>query len=250
MPYRVTTSAVIYAFDYENLFYIPLFPFKNGYIDDYKKISALPYNDFFWKNYSDYRLSDQQQLNERFFSDTATITNIHLFAQHREFSLGLFENSFLQWSTERILFKESPPLPSDKRIGELDFPADQYNLSVKIYMDIDTDADSTHFLTAAILDPMESFYLLPMDNTTHCFINIWFDLVEIERRKFELALELSDKSDATAQKIYDELLLRIDTLKEQYSKEVKRGSRKEQLLKWNTIVFKNLGIDNAAFFHL
>lgn len=250
MRYRVETSAVIYAFDYGHAFSIPRFPFKDGYIDDYKKISALPYNDFFWKNYNDYRLSDQQHLNERFFNDSATITNVHLFAQHRIFSLGLFENSFLQWSTERILFKETPPLPSDKRIGELDFPADQYNLSVKVFMDIDTDADATHFLTATILDPMESFYLLPMDNTTHCFINIWFDLVEIERRKFELAIERSDKSEATVQKMYDELLSRIETLKQQYLKEVERGIRKEQLLKWNNIVCKNLGIDNVAFFHL
>jgi len=250
MPYCVATSAVIYAFDYEKLFSIPHFPFKDDHIDDYKKISALPYNDFFWRNYSDYRLSDEQHLNEKFFSDTTTITNVHLFSQQRVFSLGLFENSFLQWSAKRILFKENTPVPSDKRIGELDFPADQYNLSIKIFMDINPDQDSTHILTATILDPMESFYLLPMDNTTHCFINIWFDLVEAERRRFEKELELSDKTGATVQKMYDSLLLRIETMKQQFMKETERGTRLEELKKWNGVVFRDLGIDNMAFFHL
>ncbi|MFH1118177.1 MAG: carboxypeptidase-like regulatory domain-containing protein [Bacteroidota bacterium] len=250
MPYRVTTSAVIYAFEYEDLFFIPRFPFTDDHIDDYKKISALPYNDFFWKNYSDYRLSDHLQLNEKFFSDRETITNINLFTQHRVFSLGLFENSFLNWSAKRILLKENTPVPSDKRIGDLDFPADQYNLSVKIFMDINTDSDSTHILTATILDPMESFYLLPMDNITHCFINIWFDLVEAERRRFEKELELSDKNGATVQGMYDALLLRIKTLKQQYMKETERGTRLEELKKWNRVVYKYLGIDNMEFFHL
>lgn len=250
MPYCVSTSAVIYAFDYEKLFSIPHFPFKDDHIDDYKKISALPYNDFFWRNYSDYRLSDEQQLNENFFSDTATITNVHLFTQQRVFSLGLFENSFLQWSEKRILFKENTPVPSDKRIGELDFPADQYNLSIKIFMDINSDQDSTHILTATILDPMESFYLLPMDNITHCFINIWFDLVEAERRRFDRELELSDKSGVTVQKMYDALKIRIETMKQHYMKETERGTRLEELRKWNRKVFTDLGIDNMAFFHL
>ncbi|MBK6965500.1 MAG: hypothetical protein IPH20_16625 [Bacteroidales bacterium] len=249
-PYRVATSAVIYAFDYGNLFTIPRFPFKDEHIDDYKKISALPYNDFFWKSYNDYQLIDHKQLNEKFYSDTSAITSRKLFAQHRLFGLGMFENSFLQWSTERILFKENAPVPSDKRIGDLDFPADQYNLSVKIFMDINTNADSTDILTAAILDPMESFFLLPMDNTTHCFINIWFDLVEVERRKFEKALELSDKTGATVQKMYDELLIKLETIKLLYFKEAERGTRSEELLKWNDIVYRNLGIDNAAFFYL
>lgn len=249
-PYRVATSAVIYAFDYSKLFTIPRFPFKDEHIDDYKKISALPYNDFFWKSYNDYQLIDHKQLNERFYSDTTAITSRRLFAQHRLFGLGMFENSFLQWSTERILFKESTPVPSDKRIGDLDFPADQYNLSVKVFMDINTNADSTDILTATILDPMESFFLLPMDNNTHCFINIWFDLVEVERRKFQQALQLSDKTGATAQKMYDELLIRLKTIKLLYFKEVERGTRSAELLKWNDIVYRNLGIDNAAFFYL
>lgn len=248
--FRVATSAVIYAFDYDQLFTIPRFPFKDEKIDDYKKISALPYNAFFWRYYNDYRLSDRKNLNEQFFSDTATITNMKLFAQHQLFSLGYFENAFIPWSPERILFKENVPVPGNKRIGELNFPADQYNLAVKIFMDINANADSTNILTATILDPMESFYLFPPDNVAHCFINIYFDLVEIERRKFEQALEISDKTNATAQKMYDELLVRIEALKQQYMKEVERGSRKEQLLKWNNIVIKNLGIDNVAFFHL
>ncbi|MHC1777132.1 MAG: carboxypeptidase-like regulatory domain-containing protein [Lentimicrobium sp.] len=250
IPYRVATSAVIYAFDYGNLFTIPRFPFKDEHIDDYKKISALPYNDFFWKSYNDYQLIDHKQLNERFYSDTSAITSRKLFAQHMLFGLGMFENSFLQWSTERILFKENTPVPSDKRIGDLNFPADQYNLSVKIFMDINANADTNDILTATILDPMESFFLLPMDNTTHCFINIWFDMVEAERRKFEHALGLSDKTGATVQKMYDDLLIRLETIKQLYFRETERGTRSEELLKWNNIVVRNLGIDNAAFFYL
>lgn len=250
IPYRVETSAVIYAFDYGNLFIIPRFPFKDDHIDDYKKISALPYNDFFWKSHSTYRLSDQQQQNEKFFNDTGTITNRNLFAQHRLFSLGMFENSFLQWSEERILFKEDMAGAKNHSSDLKAFKADLFNLSVKIFMDVNSADSSANVLTATILDPTESFYYLPLDNTTHCFINIYFDLFEIERRKFEQMLELSDKTVATAQKMYDTLLVRLETIKLQYLKEVERGTRREELMKWNNTIYNSLGIDNAAFFHL
>lgn len=249
-PYRVATSAVIYAFDYSNLFTIPRFPFKDEHIDDYKKISALPYNDYFWESYNTYRLSDHQHLNERFFNDTSTISNRNLFAQHRLLSLGMFENSFLQWSEERILFKEDMAGAKNYSSDLKAFKADLFNLSVKIFMDINAGDSSVNVLTAAILDPTESFYYLPLDNTTHCFINIYFDLFEIERRKFEGALELSDKTVATTQKMYDELLIRLATLKQEYLREVERGTNREALERWNDVVLKSLGIDNLGFFHL
>src|SRR5688572_1950764 len=52
--YTVLTKAVLYAYDYENAFNLPFFNFKDYNVGDYRKINAMPYNDFFWTYNDEY----------------------------------------------------------------------------------------------------------------------------------------------------------------------------------------------------
>jgi hypothetical protein len=245
--YSITTNAILYAYDFDNLFTIPKFEFANENMRDYNKINAMPYNNFFWEKNDELRLNDDKNQNQQFFSENEANSNRTLFAGNASTKTSIFECPFIPWSYKRILLREFVA-DSLKNLAQSYLKSDQYNLSVKIFMDINSYADSTNILTATIFDPWDSYYHLSMDNSTICFINIYFDLYEIERRKFVKDLEISDKSNETVQKLYGDLLLRVEKQKDQYLKEVERGTKPEEMVKWNKYVVKNLNIDNMKLF--
>lgn len=85
---------------------------------------------------------------------------------------------------------------------------------------------------------------------SQAFINIYFDLMEIERRKIEEEL-LEYKNDvAKIQLKFIELKSRTENLSERYFREVQRGTNRENLVKWNNVVLNELNIDNMVFFDI
>ena len=116
-------------------------------------------------------------------------------------------------------------------------------------MDVNSYNDSTHVLTATILDPYESFYYLPIDSATQCFINMYFDLYEIERMKLQKELEGIKNKNEVVQKIYSEMLIKLKDTKQKYLNEVELGTDEHNMRKWNKYIIDNLGIDNLAIFH-
>ncbi|MBL0052424.1 MAG: hypothetical protein IPP29_13395 [Bacteroidetes bacterium] len=66
---------------------------------------------------------------------------------------------------------------------------DMYDLNVKLFVDVNTIADTVNIMTAAVFDPYKSYYKFPVTNASLCFINIYFDLVEIERRELDVELQ-------------------------------------------------------------
>jgi len=245
--YSVSTNAILYAYDFENLFIIPKFEFADENIRDYNKINAMPYNRFFWEKNDELKLNDDKNQNQQFFSENEVSSNRTLFVGNTSTKVSIFESPFIIWSDKRILLREYIS-DSLKSLEQSNLKSDQYNLSVKIFMDINSYADSTNILTATIFDPWDSFYHLAMDNATICFLNIFFDLYEIERLKFVKELEISDKSNDSVRKLYGDLLLRLEKQKKQYLKEVERGTKQEEMVKWNKYVVKNLKVDNLKIF--
>lgn len=247
--YLIKTNALLYAYDYNETFFIPKFEFDKK-ASDYRKIFSIPSNDFFWKYNDEYRLNDHQNSNLAFFSDPASMTNTN-YASKKDTPLkkGFFQEPYIRWSTNRIIFKESIPdsLLDPTKVGLTDR---NYNLSVKVFLDMNSYQDSTNILTCTIFDPYESYYLLPIDTVTHCFINIYFDLVEIERRKLELTLKNKVLTREELNEKYDEFIRACDLMKENYFKSVDHGRNKTQLIKWNTLVKSELHIDNVEIFGL
>lgn len=249
--FRVLTHAVLYAYELFNDFSLPIFNFSSELIGDYRKINAFPYNDFFWEYHDEPKVSDQKDRNRLFFNDSTTFTNRMIFTANPHDGRRLLQHPYVAWSENRVLLKYFPPeniepLPAHHSAGTP--TSNQYNLSVKIFLDVNAYADSTHVLTAAIFDPYETFYWLPIDNSTLCFINIWFDLMEIERRKLEAAIAASDRSEETIRDIYRNHSTQWEQLRQQYFKEVQRGRNRAGLEKWNRVVKNELGIDNVRLF--
>lgn len=78
--------------------------------------------------------------------------------------------------------------------------------------------------------------------------NLYFDLVEIERRNMEREIQKSNKHKESIDIIYTSSVQRIEKLKSTYFKEVDQGNNKSNMIKWNAIVFENLKIDNIELF--
>lgn len=120
----IIKSTIGYEFD--STFLHPLFDFQEG-LDDYRKISAFPYNEFFWENHDEIQLNYADSSNDRFFHDSTTLTNVKFFGNKRH--KLQFEHPFIQWSSNRILKRDMvSDTISDKVLKYLNFISTQSRL--------------------------------------------------------------------------------------------------------------------------
>jgi hypothetical protein len=248
--YPVTTSAIVYAYDFDHRFQLPFFRFSNTSTGDYKKINAIPYNAYFWKHNDELKLNTQHNENERFYAQPNAVTNTTIFEENQYLDRGMLEFPYVRWSKKRMYFRgqaNSSAQDIASITGTLSVP---YRLNGKLFLDINPYPDTLQIVTAAIFDPYDSFYRLPLDNTAHCFINLYFDLVEIHRRKLEEAIARSDKKTATIEQIYKKSQANLDGFTRQFFTDVEGGKERGSMLKWNKLVFEQLKVDNMDLFGL
>lgn len=263
--YSVSTNAVVYAYDFKQTFLLPKFSFQQN-VDDYRKLNAFPYNSFFWDTHDEYSTNDAENTNELFYSDPESITNMTLFVPKNLTNItpdslvqytggnkygrrGVFEHPYIHWSGNRILLREMvADSTTAERLG--DIKSRQYNLDVKIFSDFNQYNDSSNILTATIIDPYTTYYYLPMDVYANCFINMYFDLCEIERRKLEKDLTIAHIGAEQYEAIYKRFNLALEKRQDLFLKEVDRGTNRRAMERWNTLIKEQLGIDNIALFKL
>lgn len=245
VPLIIQSEAILYAFDYEKAFKLPHFSFSSGLYEDYRKINASPYNEYFWENYSDFALKEDQSKNAEFLAKGASIDNRKLFSGNEYFERGFLEHPYVFWSKERVLFRIDPEkAKSQKNV----LPSDRYHLEVQLYLDYNFLNDSLHVNATTVFDPYKTYCYLPNTNVTKAFINIYFDLMEIERRRMLLRIEDSDKESRSIDAIYNETQAQCEQISKRYFSEVRRGTDLEALTRWNQIIVEELNIDNLKLF--
>lgn len=245
--YRIQTNALFFAYDYEHTFSIPHFEFNKA-ATDYRRILSMPYNDFFWQNNDEYRLHDNKNSNQAFFMDSLSVTNLNIrTTKQTKIKKNFYKEPYVKWSPNRVIFKESIPDSLLNNFSRVSMDK-SFNLAIQVFFDRNEYNDSIHILTCTIFDPYESYYLLPMDQSTHCFINIYFDLIEIERRKLEVKLKSKPWTLQEAEAMYSRFLTDCTALKEKYFRAVDHGRNTAELIKWNRQVKNVLKIDNMALF--
>lgn len=246
--YSIQTQAILYAYEFRDLFDVPQYVKGLSAYNDYRQINAMPYHTFFWNYHDEYGLSEDRRANDAFFSDPASVTNQTLFSYTRYFKKGMFEHPFILWSEDRVILKPMAPDTTSNQIATEPISPDSFHIEVKLLADINTYRDSTDVLTAAILDPYKSYDYKEIDAKTQCFINIYFDLCEIERRQLDIELKASKADHKACDVVYAASQTRLAKLSAQFFKETDRGMQQINMIKWNTYVFEQLGIDNVAIF--
>lgn len=246
--YVINTHNMIYAYDYNKTFLLPFFDFGVNEENDYRKVNATPYNAFFWENMDEFTGYNRKEKNEEFLSNAA-LNSETIFLSNTVFNKGFFEQSYVFWSKKRIAFDYTKMKTTNDDTRSI-MASDNYNLSVKIYLDINLINDSLQVLSSTILDPFESYYYFPRTTKSTAFLNMYFDIVEIQRRELLVELGKIAESPEDAKSIYDAKMLDLSSLGTVFFKNVERGYNKEGMLRWNDYIVKKLNIDNWEIFGL
>lgn len=244
----VNTKAFIKAYDYQAQFTLPYFKFTRHYHEDYRNLTASSYDSVFWNKNTEFRFYDRKEQIERFVKDNF-FDNKQVFPQAaitaHQFQLQF---PYIQWSKERIKMGQA----SKERIAyamQYNFEVDRFNFNTKLYFDINKVQDSLIFQLVSIFDPLKSFYYFEIKKEDHAFINMYFDLLEIQRRELEVdLLKLTKPTIEKMTTLYQEHLEKYVDVCKLFVEETNRGYNIEKMKKWNNYIFDILEVDNFEFF--
>jgi hypothetical protein len=252
---KIASNGIVRLYDYDNPFIIPYFEYPNDlYYGDYYKMSFIPYNQKFWANNNSMVLTAEQKKSLGFFAEKGKLINYFYNKEGQSYSPrrngkqgGHFQFQYVFWSAQkRIIIKDD--LLQNKVYSQNTINGsvqrDLYNIKVQILLDITKIGDSLFIRSYSVFDTYKSFYHLPKQDYTHAFLNIYFDICEIERRKMEQILAYKNYSIQEIDSIYQITLLDMDKVCNRYIKEVGRGLKWDNFKKWNQYVIDELGIDN------
>ena len=253
-PERIDTKAVLHVFDPGGAFILPLFDYDREQ-SDYRKITFQPYDSAFWSTAPALVRTAQQERDRDFFKHRGLLTGSSVPEEWR--SKSFFESNYAWWSAKkRISLKSLPPPPEDAtRPADIQSkgtsaPISQVNLEAQIFLDIDTAHGVVRTFSATVLDGFRSYYHLPEQVYTDCFINLFFDLCEMERRKMDEQLHAPGIGVDGMRAIHAEAVAQMHRTTQRYIREVKLGADRIALQRWNAVVKDALGIDNIALFGL
>jgi hypothetical protein len=247
----IHSKGVLYFYDY-NFPFIPIFFDYNKDFDDYRLLSFIPYNEQIWENEKGLVLTEQQKQNIGIISKQGHMINyrnINEIPRNEEKSYrGIFGDYYILWQNDKrvVLSREKGGLNEVYPIEIINqsIPRDLYQLKVQILLDAYKVDSTIQTKSYTVFDFVNTFYHLPENEYTRAFINTYFDVCEIERRKMQANLDSKSYSRTEIESIYKTALKDIELIGEQYFKEVSAGKDLKGLTKWNLYVQKELGIDN------
>lgn len=232
----------------------PFFIWKDGEqlaesMSDYLRINALPYNAAFWEAGNETRMEDVQGENQSFFRHPNSLTNVNLFTNQPLLGKGMLERPFTHWNGKRLLFNGATERPPNET-GKREIRVDDFQLAVEVYFDLNRVADSLHWQTATIFNPYQSYFYLPIQAKEQCFINLYFDLMECERRRLEQRLAVSVRQPDSLLATYRQFRAELEVLSSQYFRDAMLGNNRKGMESWNQRVVHELGINNLQLYGL
>ncbi len=257
----IKISSTLYFYDFDKPFILPYFKYDNHYMD-YRKISIIPYNKTFWENRK-LLLTKEQKKQIKIMTHKGVFINYDQGNFGKTFMLKplnktfLYKNGFWEYlshifwsSNDRIIFNEDiiknqkPEPYYNNRM-----PRDMYHFEVQIFLDINLIDSIFDCRSYTLFDLTKTFYRLEDNNYSNVFINIYFDICEIERQQMEKELLINHESLSQIDSIYNKTISNIEEITSKYLKEVQHGNNVIMLMKWNDYVANELGINNLLLFN-
>lgn len=251
---NIKTHSTLQVYDYSDSFIEPFIEFSNDreMSRQLSELYIINYDPLFWNCIDEYKSSSDESKNNSFFNDSLTISNYELLNTQKfinQSTVTSFKSFYTIWNNKsRIYIKELGSDTSVSRNLQGAIPSEHYNLSAQIYLDINNACDSIYFTTKTIFDPFKTYYHYPITIETLVFINIYFDIIEIQRRKLDKSLKICPQDVNIMKAKYFELINETNQLTKKYFSEVNRGINKNQLEKWNNYVKSEINIDNLNLF--
>ena len=250
--FDVYTQGLMYFYDYGNLFYEPQFKYS-GDFSDYQKIALLTYNDNFWSINTGLVRSREMQKAIMYFKNYGSLLNYSKSTSNEVFKKGIFEHSNIVWSGKQRLFvniNHIVPDTTQTYSFKKEYTEKNYDFRCQIFFDANQCSDSIQYYSASIWDIYQSYYYGEASAITNCFINIYFDLCEIERRKMDRLIHKNKFSILQMDSLYRSTVTSLALIQDQYLEEVEKGNNLLALEKWNNYVYEKLNVDNFNLFSI
>ncbi len=252
----IDSKGIMYFYDYDKPFILPYFDYCLD-VDDYHRMAFIPYNESFWKSNNIIMQTEKQNESFNLLSHNGQLINYREGNYGKDFLASLpngtglygfyFEAFYSFWSPHKGLYpikKMDQFKTYSKEIISKSIQSDLYNLKAQLLLDITESGDSLICNSYTVFDNPVVYYHLPIKEYTNVFINIFFDICEIERRKMQTKLDSKVHSKEEIDAIYKESLKNMETTTKLYFYEVNLGDNDKMFRKWNQYVFDNLGLDN------
>lgn len=236
-PQQIKTQALLKFYEHFSSFEMPLYDFRNKNLGEYRLICAFPENEFFWKNHNELQLKDEIDSNSLFLRNPKTLNADDLFNPKKMGKSKFLESRFINWSEKRIILRPLPEKEAKKTSQDFD-------IHTSLFVDRNQYQDSLNILIANLLDPYGSYFNKELDSINVAFVNIFFDLVEVERRILEKKILQSNKSFKSISDLFEESEEKLANLKRDYFYETQGGANLKDLERYNHRVINELGIDN------
>lgn len=223
-------------------------------------MSVIPYNKVFWDNNNMLVLTQKQKESIGFFTDYGMLVNFSEGRYGKEFlalthyDSSLYQNFYTFWdSATRFSLNRNLPQNraySQKQINK-SILAGQYDLdllNIQLLLDVSKVGTSYYTQSYTVFDERKSQFHYPDEPETRAFLNIFFDLCEIERREMQKSLESSTFTETQIDSVYFATIGKMKRVTRKYLGEVNLGKDKRALKSWNSVVVRSLGIDNVKIF--
>ena len=247
---EATTRAYLNAFDYNTTFNLPNFEFTRHLHKDYRNITAGGYDAIFWNGTTEFRFFERMDEVENFIKENYIDDNL-LFPKRKSGNKQQLEFPYIMWNEKRFEMAQVSDeiIENSKRTRA--FESDRYNLNLKLYCDVNDIQDSMIYRLATILDPVGSYYHFQITDLDRAFMNIYFDLMEIQKRKFETELsKMQHPSIELVNNLYKKHINEFKVNSKLFVSETNKGRNWDKMEKWNTFILKTLSIDNLKMLNL
>ena len=242
---KVETKAILFAYDYTNAFVLPSFN-KSYKLNDYQGINLAPYSLSYWENNSEFKLMANEKEKRLFIENNATNLIDSFSYDPISKQISFSEPTYRKWSLNRMTLRDLKDRSTRRKYMNVYL---QYNLDVKLFMNINKIGDSKEIQLVTILDPFTSYSNLYDSPNSNAFINMYFDLVEIKRRELQSKID-ERQSIKTIQKLYAETNSELVGISKVFFTETAGGTNRKGMSEWNEYIYKHLKIDNLELFQV
>ena len=228
------------------MFKLPLFDFKLEI--DYRNILLAPYDYAFWNKHKEFRLYAREKEITDFIRANELDYEAGMFFKEKAFNKNWLEYPYLRWDEKRFSMTAAPD--SIVRRSLHDKPEEiNYAFDMGLYLDYNQFEDSIYYQVQSVIDPIFSFYHYSISERDKAFFNMYFDILEIEKRNLEKNLEKEKElSPQRIEQLYEESLNRFEAERRTYIRQVQRGRSSIPMKLWSDYIKGKLKVDNLEIF--
>lgn len=255
--YNFQTKGILKTYDIGGDYHLPYLDYIDG-MNDYQLIAKIPYIAEFWKEDHGLTKTTRQKNNIDKILDTGySLSGVNALTVNKN-KPYFFEYSNVFWSRiDRVKFNQKKRQGEfnlknihDIKLNSTKFRSDKINLTFQLFLDVTNLRDTTLVKTKTLLDAYESYNFLERSTYVDAYINMCFDVAEIQRRELHNDVLKSDFVRDNIDVLHTKHVKEMENQLRELQNDCALGSNMNGMIKWNDHIIAKLDIDNIKIFSL